>query len=285
MRVLARIGIVLACAQLTGCGKSAGTAAPAPVLRDDLPTVLAKAACDALGDCCEQVGVTFDAAACRSAGSARLQQELDQQYSGPNVSYDPQAAADCIAEISAATFCGAADPNTPGFNACRSAFVGSLPPGAACSGAAECARPAQGQADCDLARGGVCVQQTTAAASPHGKAGDPCAGTCIGHNCATLIVPEPSQGSAPTPWCYRDEGLGCSMQVCVPLPAKGAPCPGVPCQAGLYCDAAAGVCLDAKANGEHCNSPYECQSGFCVGGGTCAASPVTDQTCTIGPFN
>lgn len=277
------MGLVVVCAQLAGCGKSGGAAAP--VSRDDLPTVLAKAACDALGTCCQQAGVTFDAAACVSAGRARLQQELDQQYSGPNVSYDPQAAGDCIAEISSATFCDAAR-KTPTFDACRNAFVGMLPPGAPCSSAAECARPAQGQADCDLARGGLCVQQTTAAASPHGKAGDRCAGTCIDNGCATLVVPERSPGSAPTPWCYRDEGLACSsMLACVPLLAKGAPCSGFVCEAGLYCAFSSGVCTETKTNGQHCNSPYECQSGFCVDSGTCAASPVTQQTCTNGPFN
>jgi hypothetical protein len=270
------------CVLLAGCGKSGG--APARVSRDDLPTVLARAACDALGTCCQQVGATFDVAVCRAAGSARLRQELDHQYGGPNVTYDPQVAGDCIAEISSATFCGA-DANSPWFDACRSAFVGTLPPGATCTKAAECARPAQGLADCDLARG-VCVQQATASASPHGKAGDPCAGTCFDDNCVTLAVPEPGPGSAPTPWCYRDEGLACSStNVCVPLLAKGAACSTAPCKAGLYCDFGSGVCTDTKANGQHCNSPYECQSGFCVDSGTCAASPVTQQTCTVGPFN
>jgi hypothetical protein len=274
--------MAILCAQLAGCGKSAG--APARVSRDDLPTVLAMAACDALATCCQQVGATFDVAACRSAGSARLQQLLDQQLGGPNVTYDSQAAGDCIAGISSATFCGAGGKTSP-FDGCRSAFVGMLPPGAACSSAAECARPAQGQADCDLARG-VCVQQTTAAASPHGKAGDACAGTCIGNDCAALVVPAPSPGSAPKPWCYRDEGLVCgSTTVCEPLLPKGAPCFGVACGTGLYCDFASSVCVDTKANGQHCNSPYECQSGVCVDPGTCAASPVTQQTCTVGPFN
>lgn len=282
MRLIAWIGTVVVCAQLASCRKSDGAAAP--VSRDDLPTVLAKAACDALGTCCQQVGATFDAAACPTAGSARLKQQLDQQYGGPNVTYDPQAAADCIAEISSATFCGAAR-SVSEFDVCRDAFVGTLPPGAACSRAAECARPALGQADCDLARG-VCVQQTTAAASPHGKAGDPCAGTCIGNNCATLVVPERSPGSAPTPWCYRSEGLVCgSMMVCVPLLAKGAACSGLDCEEGSYCDFGSRVCVDTKPDGQHCNSPYECQSGFCVDSGTCAASPVTQQTCTNGPFN
>jgi hypothetical protein len=270
--------MVVACVQLAGCRKSGGAAAP--VARDDLPTVLANAACDALGTCCQQAGATFDAAACSGEGSARLKQELDQRYGGPNVTYDPQAAGDCIAELSSATFCGAAG-STPGFDGCRDAFVGTLPPGAACVRAAECARPAQGQADCDLAKG-VCVQQTTAATSPHGKAGDPCAGTCVGDNCTTLVLPK---GAAATPWCYRSEGLACGRtSVCEPLQAKGAACSGFGCVEGSYCDFASSVCVETKANGQHCNSPYECQSGICVDPGTCAASPVTQQICTNGPL-
>lgn len=278
MKGLVWIGMVVACAQLVGCRRSDGAASS--VALDDFPTALARAACDALGTCCQRANASFDAAECRSAGSARFKQALDQQYAGPNVTYDPQAAGDCIAEISSATFCGQAG-STPGFDGCRSAFVGTLPPGAACSRAAECARPAQGQADCDLAMG-VCVQQTTAAASPHGKAGDTCAGTCVGDNCTTLVVPE---GSAGIPWCHRSEGLSCGRtSVCAPLQAKGAACWGLGCVEGSYCDFASGVCVETKPDGQHCNSPYECQSGFCVDSGTCAASPVTQQTCTNGPL-
>lgn len=279
MRALAWIRVAAVCSWLVACGKS--DSAAAPVARSDLPTVLADKACAALESCCRQAGVSFDVAACRTSGGARLQQELDQQYDGPNVSYDPRAAGDCVAEISAAAWCGQ-DPDAPPFDACRRAFAGTLPLGAACSRAAECASSAQGQADCDFARGGVCASASTAAASPHGKSGDPCAGTCVGNSCDTLMVPE---GSGSTPWCYRDEGLACSsMQVCVPLLAKGAPCSSIDCQAGLYCDFPAGVCVDAKPNGQHCNSPYECQSGFCIGSGTCAASRLSEQTCAGDPF-
>lgn len=279
MRLIAWIGTVVVCAQLASCRKSGGAAAP--VSRADLPAELAAAACDALAPCCQQAGATFDAAACISAATARLTIAFDQQYGSPNVTYDPQVAGDCIAEISSAAFCGAA----PAFDACRDAFAGTLPPGAACSRAAECAPPARGLADCDLANG-VCVQQATAAASPHGKAGDPCAGTCVGNNCTTLVVPEPSPGSAPKPWCYRSEGLACgSTMVCVPLAPKGAACWGFGCEEGSYCEFGSNVCVATKANGQHCNSPYECQSGFCVDSGTCAASPVTQQTCTDGLLN
>jgi len=76
-------------------------------------------------------------------------------------------------------------------------------------------------------------------------------------------------------YCYREDGLYCG-DVCTELVPIGERCNlGVECVTGAFCDLIGGVCTAQHANGEACEAPDDCQSGYCNidGSQTCAEIP------------
>src|SRR5690349_2329876 len=85
------------------CGKSEGAAEAIP--RDELPSRIASLLCESVGSCCRSAGFPIDVAQCRQVTTADLQEELLEEEE-PGVTYDAQAAGDCLALVGPQLVCG-----------------------------------------------------------------------------------------------------------------------------------------------------------------------------------
>jgi hypothetical protein len=265
----------------TGAGAAAGAGGTgagggitgAPVSQADFGNALASAVCDHVGACCMQYGVPFDAATCKSTAQAQGAQLA--MVDPASTAFDPQAAGDCLAQISAVlqgcVYTGTDNP----IPACDRMLVGVLPLGASCTSSDQCM-----SGDCgypDFAMPGAVLQCITAAVRSHGHAGDPCSSTCTeepGGGTACAATGSAGAGGADGPGgsggapaqpvdCYTNDNLYCgtTQKTCSVLPAVGAACADGQCQAGAYCDTlGTGLCALAQGNNP-CSNDSECAMG------------------------
>lgn len=243
-----------------GSGGSAGVTGP-PVPRDQLASTLGSTFCDAIGGCCRKAGLPYDQNACIT----NIVGGFEIPSTSAKVSYDAQAAGNCVAGFKASlSACQALSDATP--DACEQVFQGQVGPGAACSIRDECLRPAGGHASCE---NGVCVQQ------PRGRLGDACASTCTesgssrscsGSGGTAGTGGTGGTGATPGPAdCYTNDGLTCSeTYTCIAIARLGEPCHSSEgCVEGTYCDFSLGQCATPHALGEACNGYRSCASSFC----------------------
>jgi hypothetical protein len=294
-RALSFLSVAVLVASLGGCGKSEGSAEAIP--RDELPERIASLLCESVAGCCRSAGLAVDLAACKIGTTAELREDFDDDDT-TRVSYDGQAAGECLAAAAPLFVCGEADGPAP--PACERIFHGSVPLGEDCGGDRECARSEGQSVVCDYGADGLLPMRCTALpVSPHGKQGEACIGTCEGANCIGVLPPDPAPGvggGAPVPLpdpvtCYRDEGLYCdSSGVCAPLLQVGDACNDyAACAGDGFCDSATQVCRAPRGNGQPCSGDDECQSGVCVRpsdiepNGTCSATGITAEQCA-NPF-
>lgn len=291
-RVLAWFGLLAACASFGGCGKTGDDTSP--IEQSELPEAYANLLCESLGSCCKASSLTFDPQQCRDGEAATLRDFLTG-IDPKNVSYDAQAAGDCLAGIAGHIKCGRPDGANES-EICNKVFQGKLKPGAGCKTSTECERPSGGGfAFCDSVSDStvmICAQQPSAA-SVHGKAGQACSDSCSGNS---TCFGGGTRGAAPptTVYCYERDGLFCNMNdTCQPLLALGQRCfAGAWCSSG-FCDqtaqmnlaalaSGAGACAAPREAGEPCAGSSECKSGNCTDNAVCAAGPVTQDNCTSG---
>ncbi len=282
-RALAWLGLLAAAASFGGCGKTGDGGA---VERSELPAAVANVMCGSLGSCCKSSSFAFDEAACRRQQTAVLADELSR-FDPKNVSYDAQAAGDCLAALAAHIECGRIDDSSANAT-CQKIFSGKLGLGEVCTDSMECARPAAGgSAFCETTPNDavvkVCMQQA-GSAGVHGKKGQSCNGSCEGDNCSIAAEPVPGDTATPTQpvLCYQSDGLYCSSSgVCEALLGRGQPCTDfASCTADLFCDLTTGACAAPLALGASCNSSYECQSHYCTDDTSrCAERTVTSAQC------
>jgi hypothetical protein len=271
------VGLVCLAAIANGCGGSTNDGGGTePVVIDDFAGRFAAAFCDNIEPCCQQQGFKYDAVTCKTAFSQFLDTELIAKAKAGGVSYDAEAAGQCLSAFAkAATACQ--PDELPAV--CDRIFIGTKPVGAACDGSLECAPPADGgRGQCEEDQNGqaVCVQE------PRGKAGDACNQTCNDHgsgiDCEGF---GPADGSAT---CWRNDGLYCDPTGghCAVLISIGQACDQTGCVNGAYCDN--GTCAAKLAAGGDCSSSSEaCADGFyCDPSSKCQPQKAAGEACTEG---
>lgn len=253
---------------------STGAASNAPVPMDQLPGLAAHAFCDHFGACCGQAGVAFDAAQCVQSTTARFQVLLS---SGAG-RYDPAAGRACVNFLTAtATNCG---PSAKVDHSCDSdLLVGTAASGEACTKPSDCAL----LATCTNTPG-VCL------ATPAGKEGDPCVGSC-NHDSGSKFSDCYGLTGAAGLVCYAEDELACGSDgTCQAVPDPdgpnllGEPCSTASgCHSGLdlYCDAGSGKCRAKKPPFSACQGTLECRGDSKCNDGKC--SFILASTCTGQP--
>lgn len=162
-------------------------------------------------------------------------QQVAAAETGETLSYDPHAAAACLAVPWSCVYGG---PDILFPLACDAAFVGLVPDGGACDFSSECQE-------------GNCVPAS----------GVSCAGTCGAPNSPAPPVPQPGSFCGFGLGCGTDSGLFCDSDYlqCRGDAAVGEPCDDFGfyrCAKGLFCDSTQ-TCQPQAALGESCLSPLE----------------------------
>ena len=259
-----RIGLLFGLfgfAVFTGCGGSseddAGTSAP-PVPKEELAASSGAALCTDLGACCSAEGHAYDLAKCSQTMNEVIQAFLIDPAEKEGAEYDAQAAGDCLAWLRAsAKSCSFGEAPV----ACDRIYVGVKQPGIACEGDIGCAPVPGADVYCE----GECI------ATPRGKQGDACNGTCTDHGDGESCSGSSSQAGAAT--CWTNDGVFCGQDgTCQALLAIGAPCSFEGCVATAYCSN--GTCAPRLGAGEVCAGEYDaCAAGLsCSQAGVCIAN-------------
>jgi hypothetical protein len=288
-RVPAWLGLATLLWLVGACGKSTGDAEEIP--RDELPSRIASLLCQSIGSCCQRAGFPIDMAECKRVGTAELEEELLEEQE-PGVTYDAQAAGDCLASVGPQLVCGDVEDDVP---ACERIFRGSVALGQPCTSSRQCKRSEGQRITCtgdDGVNPPVCTELEIA---QRGKQGEACNGTCYeGEECVSydtgVPAPAPGPGGTPVPapeyvTCYRDDGLYCnSMGACEELVQHGFACTDyAACAGGSFCDFQTQLCSAPRDNGAPCQGDNECRSGICSYNdisGTCVAEEsVTSEQC------
>ena len=255
-RVLA-LGVGLA----AGCDATVSAPAAAPT-EGELAARYAGARGDGIDHCCALAGYAGSNPDCAAAVQSSIEEEIAAGKAA-GATYDPEAAAACIADLAALvqrcpTNKEVLAATRPG--PCDRVFTGgTTPPGAPCVSRWECADAPEGR--------GACVTTWTASGTESrcgalidASAGDPCGVE------SSLPVVMDCEGDL---WC--EEKL--TPPACVERIALGQPCDGKhgdPCVAGATCDRlGTKTCVPAKKTGEACTAieeceGYECEGGLCV---------------------
>ena len=155
---------------------------------------------------------------------------------------------------------------------CQNGFCCNAPSGDCCGTAAHC--PAA------YATAPICGGPGTC----QGQRGDP---VCVDHVCATAAVDDDSACTAAIVFsdCGPYGTVFCSGATNQPEPSCPANCSGdAQCDEVAHCD---GVCELDRPDGEGCNEPSDCESGYCEGGfccgsGACCETPGEVRTTPCG---
>ncbi|HEU5073471.1 MAG TPA: hypothetical protein VFU02_04850, partial [Polyangiaceae bacterium] len=230
-----------------------------------------------------------DEAHCREAVDCSVLEALRESIERGHIDYDPVAAADCYAALTAdpcpfsygLIVLDIAGPMTL-LNACPGVLQARQDIGDACYGEEECVFGAQ--CDRELACPGTCVIDDP----PKGREGDPC---------TTVLGPE--QDCVQPLVCLLPASSDSGEQECGAAPRAGDPCesasqcrcngPEAECQS-LGCDLSLGECVPRSQVGEACSlldatgvpdclAPAWCDGGF--DGGICRPPSGAGEPCSL----
>ena len=272
---------------LFACGGTTSPGGAAPVQHADATKSAVSAFCSGYGACCASQGFAFNASLCDS--NTRAEFGSADICPAPAV-YDPQAAADCFAQLRGAY--ASCSPNSFALSACQRMCTGTLPVGATCTASTDCAPPATGVAEClpNPSGSSVCTIRT------HGKVGDTCSSTCTESDrggvvefeaCTTTSVNSTSSSGSTiaSSECYTNDSLYCaSDSTCKALVSIGGSCvnESTSCAAGVHCNGV--TCVVDVGVGSACPSGNECADGnYCdMSSSThvCAPKKAAGQSCT-----
>jgi len=175
------------------------------------------------------------------------------------IAYDGNAAAECLAGLTASCDRTALSRNTPA--ACDKVFTGTVADQGTCGISQECIG-----AYCSIS--GVCTTQC-------------CQGTCFG---TTPPPPRPALGEScmNNPSCI-DSYCDQTTYFCVALQPAGAPCnTNDQCQIGAICTST--TCTLLSAEGGPCQTAQDCRyiGDHCGADQTCARFALTGAMCPVG---
>lgn len=247
-----------------GAGGSGAAVVDGPPIAsaDSFRSQLASAVCAEFADCCDQEGITIMQAAC-----AEL---VNSASSAEDLTYDAEAAGDCLATMRTLSSCDAlAQPDV-----CKRVFQGSAALGEPCTNDVECAPVEGGTVSCGF--------DDTCEAELRGVADDACTATCTEDAAtgSTSCWGSGAQGEPgePTTSCFTNDGLYCGPgNTCAVLVAEGGDCSGGrQCAEGLECRSGddARTCQPLPALGEACGS--ECAEGYCPDGADAVCTAFTE---------
>jgi hypothetical protein len=218
--------------------------------------------------------VAFNPTVCQGFATATLDQTL---------SYNAQAAGDCLQLARSTTTCDMSDSMSDTLSPCDVVYSGSKALGEACESSAECASRTDGEVDCD-GLDNVC------AVTRRGAAGDPCTSSCEaygegGYICSSVANPDLDPHESVQ--CFREEGLTCGPDLtCEALRANGESCTNDDqCTTGHWCASdgtTAPICAPQVGVGGACQ-PYSeaCgDTGYCDDSNVCVAKKAAGQPCT-----
>jgi len=276
----------------TGSG-GGDTAVAGSIPLEQFASAVAEATCAAIAKC--SLGWQFSSlAACKSFYEFAAQGEGGDinpaaLVKAGKATYDPVAAAKCIAEITKS--CNPLKKKIPA--ACAQMIKGTTKDGSPCDGSSECA-----SGWCNKAAKPNCPGVCTPAADLGGACdgNDACKGdlTCNGLKCGQPTGGKAGAACSPSScdaglWCKDPDGPASS---CTALGDLGTACDKnqPSCKAGLWCAEAAGgetKCVAQAKIGEACPpvsgsaGPFGVQAGPCPAGARCVmtAGKVGGATC------
>ena len=256
---------------IAGCGGGITAQAFGTDLRD--------AQCDLRVRC----GILTSTADCNGFLPIASDTVLLAEIDGGKVNYDSDKAEQCIDAIKNASCDGTTKEARETPSACLDFVSGTGATGATCFTNEECQSAACAMPSCTDA---CCAGKCSAAEAP-GKAGAPCATRACGagltcdntKKCVALFT----AGAPCTFSTDCDYGLGClgDPGICGTMPHLGEACPDGQCaELGSYCNnnkicAPLGLRGDACATSKECSRYSTCDPQSL----TCAALPITGQTC------
>ena len=292
------VALILALAGAAGaCGSRPLSGPPTAIRMGDYVSTLVNNKCARAVAC----GQMPDMASCVASMPTDLSQFFNAVNAG-KITYDPAAAAQCLATTSlAGVACTMtaqqAVPNDP---SCAHMFNGTQAEGGPCGQTDECTT-----ANCiinpltDCGTPGCCTGTCGPAAAPPLPVGGDCSaagsscvagaycsastGLCVAH----LAVGQPCDATMDR---FCAIGLTCgtaasgAQQVCLAPPAEGETCATLrPCDAlDDYCDPIVWKCLRKIGVGGACPSGAGCVDyARCNGGTTCVADAKVGESCSL----
>ena len=229
-------------------------------------------------------------AACLAYFRVFPQPDLDQAIADHKVSYDGEAASDCVAAL-AKLSCDVTSKDYRVVPSCAGVLTGKVAGGDECAFPTECK-----SSSCTL--GSNCATGTcctgTCTAGPPSAAGGMChvdADCAADLYCSALDQTCHALGQDGAT-CYVtsecDYGLGCVLATnpgqCHALAATGAACPNGCANEGETCSASSMTCVAVGVMGAPCTTGADCSKyEVCdTAAGTCADSPDLGQPCPAG---
>jgi len=274
----AGFGVLLAA--LGGCSSS--DANDELLSQAQFPERFANVWCQTVAPCCAPAQVAYELPTCLSQARNFMASMVAGRVGG-DTTYSAAAANLCLGRLQRALkSCEIEEAST----ACALIFVGPAPEGAPCVNGSACA---SGYCALGAASSGVCAEANYRPPN-HGKAGEPCVGSCGvpgSFQCPTSLLPS-SEGT--TSYCYAEDGLYCDFDSdlldalsCQPYAAVGAPCQdGVTnCIPGAFC--AGGACVAQQSSGPCQDTPDLCDAqSYCDALQRCEATKPNGAACSSG---
>jgi len=261
---------------LTGACSGRVSPAPADVAEDDFPSIYAQTYCDAVGACCAAASTQFTRADCIAAMTRGGQSLL--AYGGASAVYDGKRARDCIEKTRTILSGCLTSVLTKGdlYSACSWLKVGTVPTGASCTTASECAPVAGNNVGCVATEADSSLLECFA--DRPGMVDEPC------------MDGDPS--ARPLPGHRRScaDGLFCNdSSRCQPLLPAGATCTSRDyCSETSWCrpmnpndSFTTRVCTPKVALGTACTLPMQCTSESCYQGTCAPGEPLAPRECKL----
>ena len=208
--------------------------------------------------CCAPAQVDHDPATCQAQAQALAARRLGARDWGNEL--QPSAATLCLTRLERAlNSCEIEDASS----ACSLIFVGPSAEGSACNNGSVCASGYCALGEAGLS--GVCAEASYRAPS-HGKAGEPCVGSCGvpgSFECPTSLLPN-SEGT--TTYCYAEDGLYCTFDSDALDALSCQPYAAIACRAQRTCAVCPAAfcaeerCVAQQSSGSCRNTPEQCDA-------------------------
>ncbi len=265
-----------------GCSSADADADAELVSQARFPERYANVWCQSVAACCATAEITYDPSTCQAQARDLARAMLANRVAG-ETTYSAAAGTLCLERLERALkSCEIEEASS----ACSLIFVGRSPDGTPCANGSACASGycALGEA----ALSGICAEASYRPPS-HGKAGEPCVGSCGvpgSFQCPTSLLPS-SEGT--TSYCYAEDGLYCRFDSdsiaalsCQPYAAVGEACDAeLSCVPGAFC--ADGSCVAQQSSGPCRDTPELCEAhSYCDTKEQCQAKKPNGAACRSG---